>query len=138
MGKIADILVQRGETDEALRIHIEERLPVYETIKDLRGIAHIRFSCANLRLQRKDLKQRDVQTIYKELAESFAISVNLEHVDAIAAVGRIFGQILAMIGQSDEALKVLNQSAAAFDKLQQPQQAAAVRDLQKRIREEKK
>ncbi len=36
MGKIADILQQRGETDEALRIRREEEMPVYERLGDVR------------------------------------------------------------------------------------------------------
>jgi tetratricopeptide (TPR) repeat protein len=36
MGQIADILQQRGETDEALRIRQEEQLPVYERLGDVR------------------------------------------------------------------------------------------------------
>jgi hypothetical protein len=36
IGKIADILQQRGETDEALRIRREEQLPVYERLGDVR------------------------------------------------------------------------------------------------------
>ena len=37
MGKIADILQARGETDEALRIRQEEELPVYERLGDVRS-----------------------------------------------------------------------------------------------------
>ena len=136
MGKIADILEGRGETDEALRIHIEERLPTAEAIKDLDGIAHIRFACAQLRLTRGGLKLGEAQTIYDELAESFAILQKLQRIDGIAVVGSMFGQILAMGGYPDEALTVLDQSAMAFEKMQQTQQAAQVRDLQQRIREE--
>ena len=36
MGRIADILQGRGETDEALRIRREEELPVYERLGDVR------------------------------------------------------------------------------------------------------
>ena len=35
MGKIADILAQRGETEEALRIHREEELPIFECLGDV-------------------------------------------------------------------------------------------------------
>ncbi len=138
MGQIADILSQRGETDEALRIQIEERLPVAEATKDLESISHIRFSCAQLRLQRGGLEQGEIQTIYQELSESFAINLKFQRADAVAAVGNLLGQVLAEGGHSDEALKVLDQSAAAFEKLQQSQQAERVREIQKQIREKKK
>ena len=38
-GRIADILVTRGELDEALRIRTEEELPVYERLGDVRSYA---------------------------------------------------------------------------------------------------
>ena len=39
MGKVADILQQRGENEEALRISREEQLPVYERLGDVRSRA---------------------------------------------------------------------------------------------------
>jgi tetratricopeptide (TPR) repeat protein len=36
MGQIADVLEDRGELDEALRIRREEELPVYEQLSDVR------------------------------------------------------------------------------------------------------
>ena len=39
MGQIADILEQRGETEEALRIRREEELPVYERLGDVHSRA---------------------------------------------------------------------------------------------------
>jgi hypothetical protein len=135
MGRIADILVQRGETDEALRIHIEECLPTAEATQDLDGIAHVRFSCARLRLTRGGMQQGEAQTICDELAESFAILHKLQRVDGIAVVGAMLGQILAMGGYRDEACTVLDQSVMAFEKMQQTQQAEQVRDLQRRIKE---
>ena len=135
MGQIADILSARGDLDEALRIYIDECLPVAMATKDLDGIAHARFSCAQLRLKRGGLEAGEMQTIYEELAESFAINLKLQRADGIAFVGLILGQILAMGGHSDDAIAVLEQSAAAFEKLQKPEQAKGVRNLQKEIRE---
>ena len=121
---------------KALRIHIEERLPIAEATKDLDSIAHIRFSCAQLRLNCGDLKQEDAQTIYDELAESFAIWQKLQRADGVAIAGWMLGQILAMGSQPDEALTVLDQSAMAFERMQQTPQAEKVRDLQRQIRKE--
>ena len=47
----------------------------------------------------------------------------------------MFGQILAMAGQVDEALAVLDQSVAAFEKLKIAGGVAKARELQKKIRE---
>ena len=135
MGKIAAILAQSGEIDEALRIHIEERLPAAEAIKDIDSIAHIRFSCAQLRLDHEGLKQENAQTIYNELMESFVIWQKLQRVDGIAAAGGLLGQVLAAVGQRDEAIAVLDTSAMAYEKLQQTQMANQVREWQKQIRE---
>lgn len=137
MGQIADILQQRGETDEALRIHLEERLPVALAIKDLDSIAHLRFSCAQIRLSRQDSSQSEMQTIYEELAESFTINQKLQRVDGIAFVGLSLGQILAGGGYRDEALEVLEQSARAFEKMQLLPQAAQVRQLMQQLQERK-
>ena len=137
MGQIADILAQRGETDEALRIHIEERLPAAKSVKDLDSIAHIRFLCAQLRIYRGGIESGELQTIYEELSESFGIYLKLQRVDGVAYSGMLLGQVLAVGGMTDEALQVLDQSAAAFEKLQFTKQVETVRDLQKRILEKK-
>jgi hypothetical protein len=134
MGKIADILQQRGETEEALRIHLEERLPVAEKIGDLEGLAHIRFSCARIRLERGGFHGGEAQAILDELAESFAILQKVRSAHGIAIVGRLLGEVLARVGRAAEALEVLEQSATAFEKLQLHQQAAQVRELQQSIR----
>ena len=136
MDRIADILEQRGETEEALRIHIEERLPIATATKDLDMIGHVRFSCAHLRIVRGGLEQGEAQTIYEELTESFEIYQRLQRVDGVAAVGLALGQVLAMGRHPDEALTVLDDSATAFEKLQRTQEAKDVRELQQRIREE--
>jgi tetratricopeptide (TPR) repeat protein len=132
-GKIADILEQRGETDEALRIHLEERLPVAETTHDMDLIAHIRFSCATLRIDRGGLEQGEAPLILEELTESFKLSRTLQRVDAVAHVGAVLGQVLAAAGAVTEATAVLNESAEAFDRIGYEQQAAEVRELIDRL-----
>ena len=52
MGKIADILGQRGETDEALRIRREEELPVFERLGDVRSRAVTMGQIADILEQR--------------------------------------------------------------------------------------
>ncbi|ALJ39378.1 MULTISPECIES: CHAT domain-containing protein [Azospirillum] len=136
LGKIANILARRGEFDEALRIHLEERLPVAQRMQDIDSLAHIRFSCAEIRLRGR-LEKREVETIIEELTESFALFDQLERVDAIGAVGALFGQVLAMAGRTDEALRVLDEAAAAFAKIQHDQGVEHVRAIQAAIRKAK-
>ena len=135
MGKIADILESRGELEEALRIHLEERMPVARAIDDPDMVAYGLFSCARIRLARGDHEKGDIQTIYEELSESFAINLKLQRPDGIAHAGILLGQVLAMGGLHDEAIKVLDLSAAAFEKIERPRDAAQVRELQRQIKE---
>ena len=134
MGQIADILEQRGETDEALRIQIEERLPVAEQIQDMDLIAHIRFSCARIRLDRGGLQGDEAQAIVDELAESFTLNQKLQRADGIAFVGFLLGRVLAAVGLGAEALTVLDHAAAAFARLQQDAQVAQIREMQAHLR----
>ena len=48
-GRIADILQDRGELDEALRIRIEEELPVYEELGDARAQAATQEQIAHIK-----------------------------------------------------------------------------------------
>jgi tetratricopeptide (TPR) repeat protein len=135
MGQIADILQQRGETDEALRIHLEERLPVAIQIQDMVLIAHIRFSCARIRMERDGLQTDERQTIVDELVESFALLRKVQRMDGIAVVGLLLGQVLAAVDLPTEALTVLDQAAAAFARLKQDAQVAQIRQLQARLQQ---
>jgi hypothetical protein len=134
MGQIADILQGRGETDEALRIHIQERLPVAQRLGDMDSVAHIRFSCAMIRIRRGGLGQGEAQTIFDQLAESFTLTKKPQRADFIAAVGGVLGQVLAAAGEAEEALKVLDDSTAACDKLGLTDQADQVRRLQEQVK----
>ncbi|TWA80387.1 AAA ATPase-like protein [Azospirillum brasilense] len=134
MGRIADILTNRGEIDEALRIHLEERLPVAQRLWDMDSLAHIRFSCASLRLERGGLYNGEAGMIADELAESYAHSRKLGRVDFIGPVGALHGQVLAMDGKTDEALRVLDEAEGAYAKLKDADGLAHVRTLQAEIR----
>jgi tetratricopeptide (TPR) repeat protein len=135
LGQIADILQGRGETDEALRIHLEERLPIARRIQDMENLAHIRFACAHIRLERGGLQTAETQTIVDELAESFALLSKLQHADGIAVVGSLFGRVLAAVGLPKEAFAVLDQAAAAFARLKQEAQVAQIREIQAHLQQ---
>ena len=57
MGKIADILQQRGDTEEALRIRREEQLPVYERLGDVHSRAVTMGQIADILQQRGDTEE---------------------------------------------------------------------------------
>ena len=134
MSQIADILTTRGQTDEALRIKLNECLPVAQQMQDLDSLAHIRFSCATIRLQRGGLQSGEAATIAKELAESFGLLQRTGRVEGIGVVGALFGQILAAVGQTEAALSVLDQAADAFTTLGHSQGVEQVRTIQAIIR----
>ena len=136
MGKIADILTTRGETDEALRIHLDERLPVAHRMQDPDSLAHIRFSCATIRLQRGGLQSGEAAIIAEELAESFGLFQRIGRVESIGVVGALFGQILGAVGQTEAALSVLDQAADAFTILGHSQGIEQVRSIQASIGKE--
>ena len=127
-GKIADILQSRGDLDEALALH-EQRLPIAQRMGDIESLAHIRYSTAQLRLQRGEHKTGGIQKIHDELAEAFAISVKLERPDAIGAIGRLFAQVLAMGGDHEQALEVLDQTEAAYKRLNDKSALMAIHEL---------
>ncbi|MFF7394553.1 CHAT domain-containing protein, partial [Streptomyces scabiei] len=56
-GQIADIHQQRGEVDEALRIHREVELPVYERIGDTRSAAMTWGQIADIHQQRGEVDE---------------------------------------------------------------------------------
>jgi hypothetical protein len=135
MGRIADIMEQRGELDEALQIHLKERLPMVVRLRDVDSIAHIRSSCAQLRLARSHPSPSEVQTAVDELRESFALLSELGRADGLAVVGEVLGLVLEAVGSHVEALQVLDVSATAYEKLGRDDKAAAVRARQRAIRE---
>jgi tetratricopeptide (TPR) repeat protein len=57
LGKVADILADRGDLDEALRIRREEELPVYERLGDVRSRAITLGQVADILAARGDLDE---------------------------------------------------------------------------------
>ncbi|WP_413205737.1 CHAT domain-containing protein [Rhodospirillum sp. A1_3_36] len=133
LGKIAEILTTRGETEEALRIHLEDRLPVAQHLNDADSLAHIRYSCVMIRLKGDGLTEETAQTILEELGESFTLFLKLGRVDAIGAVGAVFGQVLAAVGATEEAAGVFDGAEAAFAKIGDTQGVADVRALREEL-----
>jgi len=132
-GQIADILQACGEFDQALALH-EWRLPVAQKLGDIEPIAVTRFKIARICLQRGNQGTDDMQRIHEELAASLASFRKLGRQDGIGHVGVLLARVLAMRGQPDEALAVLDQAAAAFDKRGDTQGADQARRSRDRIR----
>ena len=123
-GKIADILVSRGELDEALRIRTEEQLPVLTRLGDVRSIAAAQWKTAQIELARENIKDAAPR-----IAEAFAAFDRLGEVEGIAVVGALFGQIVLAMGRQDEGRAVLEKSVRAFQKLGHVEQAKQVQAL---------
>lgn len=109
-GKVADILQARGQLDEALRIRLEEELPVYEKLGDVHGTFTTQFKIARLRLSRNEHEtQEGFMAIHESLREAYDIAVQMGIPDGISAVGPLYAQILALGQAFDPALAVLEQ-----------------------------
>jgi tetratricopeptide (TPR) repeat protein len=133
MGKIADILQARGDLDQALKIRREDQLPVYERLGDVRSRAATLSKIAGVLLEADGIQRGCIQEIADALGESFRIFVELGAPDGIGAVGALLAQVLAMGGLRDEALRVLDQSEAAYRMLSQTGGVDHVRELRELI-----
>jgi tetratricopeptide (TPR) repeat protein len=102
MGRIADILAGRGESDEALRIRREEQLPVYERLGDVRERALTWGRIADILAGRGE--SDEALRIHRE--EQLPVFERLGDIRSRAVtMGRI-ADILAGRGESDEALRI--------------------------------
>ena len=98
------------------------------------GLAHIRFRCAQIRLQLDDHSSVCLQTIADELIEAWQILTRLDRSEGKGAVGALFGQVLAMAGHLDEAVQVLEAAAAAWERIGRSGQAEQCRALAAQIK----
>ncbi|WP_344518110.1 tetratricopeptide repeat protein, partial [Paractinoplanes durhamensis] len=101
-GALADILYQRGDYDEALRIHHEEALPVYERLGDTREAAVTWGRIADILYRRGDYDEalrihRDVELpVYERLGDTRSVAVTWGNI----------ADILFQRGDYDEALRI--------------------------------
>jgi tetratricopeptide (TPR) repeat protein len=127
-GEIAAILSGQGQLDEALRLHREERLPVYERLGDVRERSATQWAIAAIHLQRGELDEAAPL-----MAEAYAAADRLKALDGIAAIGVVLGQLIFMDGQREEGLAILRRSEAGFRQLRQPGEAGQVAQLIREI-----
>ena len=101
-GKIADILVHRGQYDEALRIRQEEELPVYRQLGDVRSIAVIQGKIADILVHRSQYEE--ALRIRRE--EELPVFQQLGDVRSIAITQGKIADIFFQRDQYDEALRL--------------------------------
>ena len=101
-GKIADILFQRGELDEALRIRKEEEMPVYERLGDVREMAVTQGKIADILFGRGELDE--ALRIRKE--EEMPVYERLGDVREMAITQGKIADILFQRGELDGALRI--------------------------------
>ncbi|WP_372396411.1 CHAT domain-containing protein [Azospirillum sp. HJ39] len=114
MGKIADILTTRGQTDEALRIRREEELPVHERLGDVRERAVTMGKIADILTTRGQtdealrIRREEQIPVYERLGDVRSRAVTM---------GKI-ADILTTRGQTDEALRLWREEVLpAFERL---------------------
>lgn len=131
-GKIADLLAARGDLDAALAEQ-QLRLPLAGSSEDENTLAHVKFSIAQLRLQRGDHRQGAAQAIFEELADAYSIVKKLGQADGVGSIGLLLAQMLALGGEREAALRVTTEAEAAFRHLDDSANVAQVLSLREAI-----
>ena len=120
MGKIADILQARGDLNEALRIHEEERWPVAEKLGDSDSMIHILINTARIRAAKGINDQETFERIRHDLSQAYTLAKKLTRLDAICAAAFDLGQLLASVGAENEAKPLLIEARDGFSRLGLP------------------
>lgn len=123
-GRIADILEIRGELDKALRIRIEEEMPVYERLGELRESAVTQGKVADVLYVRGEfdealrIRVEEEMPVYERLGD-----VRLRAV----AQGKV-ADILYAQGELDEALRIrVEEEIPTYDRLGNVRSSAIAR-----------
>ncbi|MFD7681140.1 CHAT domain-containing protein, partial [Streptomyces sp. NPDC060187] len=101
-GQMADILQQRGEINETLRIHREVALPVYERIGDTRSAAVTWSKIADILEQRGEVEE--ALRIYREVA--LPVYERMGSTREVAVAWSKIADILEQQGEVEEALRI--------------------------------
>ncbi len=114
LGKIADILVNEGQLDEAMRIRRQEELPVFEKLGDVRERAITLGQIADILAKKGQLdeamriRREEELPVYEKLGDVRSRAVTL---------GKI-ADILVKKGQLDEAMRIRRQEVLpVYEKL---------------------
>ena len=113
-GRIAGILQERGQLDEALRILTEEQLPVFEKLGDARSQAITQGQIADILQARGQLDE----ALHIRTEEQLPVFEKLGDIRSIAITRGEIADILRTRGQLDEALRILTEEQLpVFEKL---------------------
>ncbi|HME23578.1 MAG TPA: CHAT domain-containing protein [Acetobacteraceae bacterium] len=112
-GAVADILVARGELDEALRIRNEKELPVYTRLGDIREMAVTQGKIADILLARGELDEA-LRILDQECLPAFT---HLGEIRSISEVRARIAKILARQGRPDEAIAMQEERLATHRRL---------------------
>ena len=104
-GRIADILHERGQLDEALRILTEEQLPVFERLGDARQRAITQARIADILQTRGQLDE----ALRIRTEEQLPVFEKLGDIRSSAITQSRIADILQARGQLDEALTILTE-----------------------------
>jgi tetratricopeptide (TPR) repeat protein len=112
--QIADILSLRGEHDEALRIHREEELPVFERVGDARDRALTMGRIADVLALKGDfdealrIRREEELPVYEQLGDLRERAVTLQKIaDAMLSAGGLEqGRTREIIGALSEAFGI--------------------------------
>src|SRR6266446_57596 len=111
MGKIAHILVQKGDVGAGRTLQME-RLEINQRLADADGIGATLWDLAQL-----ELMEQKIEHAVPRIFEAYDIACRLGRAEGIAATGQLVGQILAANDKPDDARYVLRRSAGMFRKL---------------------
>lgn len=118
LGKLAEGFQRRGNLDEALRIHREERMPMAEVLADKDSLAHIHGSIGKLLLEKAQKgNPPEAQAIFDNLSTAYKLSVEIQRVDFISHIGMMLGQVLIKGGYKDKARPILDTAVKGFRQL---------------------
>ncbi len=127
MGDIARIMVDKGEVDEALKLH-QERLGVFDELGDISEKAHTLWGMAQI-----ELKCESYQEAFEHLNESYTLNMKLGRLDGICFVGRDLGRLLCQAGQKEQGMEILTRSRDGFIKLGREQQAGQIEEIMRAL-----
>ena len=122
-GRIADLLQNRGELDEAQRIREQEEIPIYERLGDVGSLAAARGQIADILQCRGDLeralriRESEELPVYERLGDERSIAITR---------GQI-ADILHTRGEIDAALEIRERQLSVFERLGDVRSAAIVR-----------
>ncbi|MEU1784146.1 tetratricopeptide repeat protein, partial [Streptomyces abikoensis] len=107
-GKIADVLQQRGDVDEAVELQLK-RLEANERLGNIDGIAAANWDLAQIDLFHRE----DLHAAVPRLVTSFQHLLKLQRPDGIAIVGITLGEVMLAIGVHAHVRQVLQACQAA-------------------------